>query len=75
VRREKAPFYAAMLYRFANELDVGDIIVTPYTETRELLFGEITGPYKYPARARRKAEPSCSSRDRYWLAALQGLSG
>ena len=38
---------AGMLYRFANEIKIGDVIVTPDGETRELLFGKVTGPYGY----------------------------
>jgi len=38
---------AGMLYRFANEIEVGDTIITPDGGTRELLFGEVAGPYEY----------------------------
>ncbi len=38
---------AGMLYRFANEIEAGDIVITPDARTRELLFGEVAGPYEY----------------------------
>ncbi len=38
---------AGMLYRFANEIRVGDIVITPGGGTRELLFGNVTGHYEY----------------------------
>lgn len=39
--------FAGMLYRFANEISVGDAVITPDGETRELLLGEVTGRYEY----------------------------
>ena len=46
-KRSKVSGDAGMLYSFANEMEVGDIIVTPDGGTRELLFGEVAGPYEY----------------------------
>jgi restriction system protein len=46
-KKEKVAGEAGMLYRFANEIGIGDIMVTPDGGTRELLFGEVTGPYEY----------------------------
>jgi restriction system protein len=37
---------ADQLYRFAHEIKVGDWVITPDSETRELLFGEVTGEYR-----------------------------
>lgn len=36
---------AGQLDRFVNEVAVGDLIVTPNGETRELLYGRVTGAY------------------------------
>ena len=46
-KKQKIYADAGMLYRFANEIEVGDIIITPDSRTRELLFGEVVGPYEY----------------------------
>ncbi|HEV2754949.1 MAG TPA: restriction endonuclease [Actinomycetota bacterium] len=46
-KKERVAGDAGMLYRFANVLQVGDMVVTPDGATRELLFGEIIGPYRY----------------------------
>jgi restriction system protein len=46
-KKGKAPTEAAMLYRFANVIRVGDIVITADGATRELLFGEVSGPYEY----------------------------
>ena len=43
----KVPVEAALLDHFVNEIQVGDIIVTPDAGTRELLLGEVAGPYEY----------------------------
>lgn len=37
------------LDRFANEIAIGDLIVTPNGETRELLYGEVSGSYEFRA--------------------------
>ncbi len=46
-RKQKIFADAGMLYRFANEIELGNIIITPDGGTRELLFGEVAGPYEY----------------------------
>jgi restriction system protein len=38
---------AGMLYRFANEIAVDDIVIAPDAKIRELLFGEVAGHYEY----------------------------
>lgn len=35
------------LHRFANDIEVGDVVITPDSDTRELLWGRVTGPYVY----------------------------
>lgn len=40
---------AGMLYRFANELEPGDLVLTPDPETRELHAGTVTGNYEFRA--------------------------
>ncbi len=46
-KKQKVFAEAGMLYRFANEIELGDIVTTPDGGTRELLFGEVAGPYEY----------------------------
>ena len=46
-KKQKIFADAGMLYRFANEMELGDIVITPDGGTRELLFGEVVGPYEY----------------------------
>lgn len=36
-----------MLYRFANEIQPGDLVLTPDPETREIHAGRIAGPYEF----------------------------
>jgi predicted Mrr-cat superfamily restriction endonuclease len=43
----KARGYASVLYRFAFEIGVGDLVATPDGERREVLFGRITGDYEF----------------------------
>jgi predicted Mrr-cat superfamily restriction endonuclease len=38
-----------MLWRFANEISVGDLVLTPDPETRELHAGTVTGDYEFRA--------------------------
>jgi len=44
---EYAPGAAGFLWRFANEISEGDIVLTPDSETREIHVGRITGPYMF----------------------------
>ena len=48
-RVERAPSYVAGVFnRFVNEIEVGDLIVTPPTANRgPVLIGYCAGPYKY----------------------------
>ena len=46
-KKQKVFGDAGMLYRFANEIELGDIVITPDGGTRELLFGEVAGPYDH----------------------------
>jgi restriction system protein len=39
--------HAGQLNRFANELRAGDVVITPDSGTRELLFGEAVGGYEF----------------------------
>ena len=43
----KALGYAGILYRFAHEIAVGDIVVTPDSERGQVLLGRVTGDYEY----------------------------
>lgn len=36
-----------MLYRFANEIQIGDLVLTPDPETREIHAGRVTGDYEF----------------------------
>jgi predicted Mrr-cat superfamily restriction endonuclease len=38
---------AAELLAFRDGISVGDIVITPDAQTREVLFGEVTGGYEY----------------------------
>jgi restriction system protein len=40
---------AGQLLRFSQEIEVGDLVVTPDGGTRELVFLEVTGPYEHRA--------------------------
>ncbi len=42
-----SPSGAGQVWRFANEISVGDIVVVPLGESRELLFGEVAGAYRH----------------------------
>ena len=39
--------WTSQVFRFANEIEVGDWVLTPDGGTRELLIGRITGGYEY----------------------------
>ena len=39
--------WASQLYRFVNEIEEGDLILTPVADTREILVGECAGQYRY----------------------------
>ena len=36
-----------MLYRFVNEVEVGDLVVSTHSEDRAAFFGTVTGGYRY----------------------------
>lgn len=38
---------AGQVWRFANDVNVGDLVVVPLGDSRELLFGEVTSGYRY----------------------------
>ena len=39
------------IYRFADAMEVGDLVVVPDGGTRELLYGRVKGPYEHPTEA------------------------
>jgi len=43
---ESAP-WGNQLYRFANEIKTGDLVITPDGSTRQLLLGDVTGDYEF----------------------------
>lgn len=47
------PVWAGVLYRFAFEMQVGDLVVAPYKPDSTINFGVVDGPYEYDAEARR----------------------
>ena len=51
-RDRNASATAGMLFRFANEMAVGDWVVMPVSASRELHAGRVTGPYEHRARER-----------------------
>ncbi|HXD54189.1 MAG TPA: restriction endonuclease [Solirubrobacteraceae bacterium] len=42
-----APGVAGMLFRFANDMRIEDLVITPDSETRELHIGRISGDYEF----------------------------
>ena len=40
-----------MLFRFATQIDVGDIVLTPIKASRRVLMGKVVGPYRYEPNA------------------------
>lgn len=60
-KKGSIPVTAGVLYRFACEMQIGDLIIYPYKPDRSLHFGKVTGDYFYdisaPAqRNRRKVD-------------------
>lgn len=47
VNPARARGHAAMLYRFANELRVGDLVLTPDAEDATVLVGRIASDYEF----------------------------
>jgi len=47
VNQAKSAGHAAMLYRFANELQLGDVVLTPVAGDASVLVGRIIGAYEY----------------------------
>lgn len=43
----KAGNVAGQVHRFANAIDIGDLVAVPDGATRELLYGRVTGAYQY----------------------------
>jgi len=41
------PVWAGILYRFASEMQEGDLVVAPYRPDSTLNFGVVDGPYEY----------------------------
>lgn len=41
--------WAGVLYRFAFEMQQGDLVIAPYKPDRTLNFGIVSGPYAYHA--------------------------
>ncbi|MEQ8763213.1 MAG: restriction endonuclease [Planctomycetota bacterium] len=41
------PNFAGQLYRFAHEMQIGDLIAYPSKQTRTIHLGRIDGPYEY----------------------------
>lgn len=47
VNPARARGHAAMLYRFANEMHVGDLVLTPDATDASVLVGRVAGDYEY----------------------------
>jgi restriction system protein len=43
----RASAYVSMLYRFAHEIEMGDLVVTPDGLLGELLLGRVVGTYEF----------------------------
>ena len=48
-KKGSIPTCAGMLYRFVNEVKIGDYVVFPSKTNREVNIGQITGEYRYDA--------------------------
>jgi restriction system protein len=46
-----APGIAGILFRFANQMTIGDLVLTPDSETRELHGGRVVGDYRHDSDA------------------------
>lgn len=46
---------AGQLRRFAHEIEVGDIVLTPIKSTRQALIGKVAGPYQHNPAAETKS--------------------
>lgn len=64
-RLRSAANAASQLWRFANEIQVGDMILLPRKKTREVAVGTVTGEYRLVADAPFEA---CHARDVAWRA-------
>lgn len=45
------PNYAGQLYRFVHEIKAGDLVVYPSKSQRRIYLGQVTGDYRYVAKA------------------------
>lgn len=64
-RLRSAATAASQLWRFANEIQVGDMILLPRKKTREVAVGTVTGEYRLAQDAPFEA---CHARDVEWRA-------
>ncbi len=69
------PVYAGVLYRFAHEVEEGDLFIYPSQVDREVHIGKVTGPYAFrPEMADKYAgtadDPYASVRPVKWLKSL-----
>ena len=44
---QKGGSAAGQLWAFAREMQVGDFVITPIKQSREVLIGRVTGPYRF----------------------------
>ena len=47
MRKGRLINWASQLYRFVHEVKDGDLILTPVTDTREIMMGTCAGPCRY----------------------------
>ena len=47
----KAAIQTGQLFRFVNEIQNSDLVLTPIRATRQVLIGEIAGDYQYDPQA------------------------
>ena len=56
------------VFRFAHEMEVGDPVVYPVKGSRDILIGEITGPYRWASDDKKLVENDyCNVRKVKWL--------
>ena len=46
-KKRRLIVWAGQMFRFLNEIQNGDLILTPIRDTREIMIGKCTGPYRY----------------------------
>lgn len=65
--RQAAAIAAGHLYKFVNEVERGDVVITPTVKTRELLVGRVLGDYRHQPERLSDGNVYAHRRDVEWL--------